>query len=121
MEHAGKAVFPMGIANLTLLVSLNVGNHASGYFKSRGLKGTLPIEIGLTTDLRTFLISTTEVAGTIPTEIAMSSKLARMSFGGNEFTGTVQTEMQEMTELTALSLCNNNSYRCGQEGPTVHL
>ena len=72
------------------------------------LTGTIPNEIGLLSGLTVLGLGGNHLSGTIPTEIGLLTRLAVLYPYKNQFTGTTPTEIGLMTSLCWLGLDNNH-------------
>jgi Leucine-rich repeat (LRR) protein len=83
----------------TQVISIQLNNNT--------LKGTLPREIGLLTNLLTLIISYNNFTGTIPTEIGYLTSLTDFEADSNDFNGTLPTEIGYLTGLTIFYVNEN--------------
>lgn len=72
------------------------------------LCGTLPVEIGDFSQLKTLNLRNNEITGDLPTEIGNLSRLTTLNLGGNQLTGNIPAEICNLTNLIVLYLNRNN-------------
>ena len=87
-----------------LLISLDIENN--------NLKGTMPPEIGLLTNLQVLRLrspSTTipSLMGSIPTSIGLLTRLTKIEISGNSLTGFIPTTVGRLVQLKSLNLSSN--------------
>uniref|UniRef100_A0A7S0RG98 Leucine-rich repeat-containing N-terminal plant-type domain-containing protein n=1 Tax=Pyramimonas obovata TaxID=1411642 RepID=A0A7S0RG98_9CHLO len=74
---------------------------------NRVVKGTIPTEIGLFTNLERLSLYNAQVNGTIPSEIGNLQKLTIFNVHNNYLNGRIPTEMGNMTSLVHLFAYSN--------------
>lgn len=78
--------------------------------KANNLKGVLPDEIGLLTNIYGAIdLSINEIAGSIPTEFGMLSKLQCMLLHSNDFEKALPSELGTMTNLRKFDISSNTA------------
>lgn len=77
------------------------------YFKENNLVGTLPIQLGNLTSLKTLGISSSRLTGTIPAEIGNLTNLTSLVIIENKLSGPIPSQLGNLTQLTTLWLSRN--------------
>jgi hypothetical protein len=72
-----------------------------------GLKGVIPTELGLMSNLKWLFLNTNQFTSTIPTELGLLSNLELLGFGSNFLNGTIPTELGLLSNLEYMSLNRN--------------
>jgi len=82
--------------------------NADGLAKKR-LVGTLPTEIGLSTDFDGYIdLRGNSISGTIPTQIGKLRKLKGLFLNINSFSGTIPTELGNLLSAEGIKLHRNH-------------
>lgn len=68
--------------------------------------GTLPIEIGLLTNLKFLHLDRTMISGQLPTEIESCTNMIELWFSNSDLSGTIPSGIGLLTKLTRLSWSN---------------
>ncbi len=76
--------------------------------KAKGLRGSLPSEIGMLSSLYQFHLDRNSITGTIPSEIGMLSSLQWFGLSWNLITGTIPSEIGMLSSLISIGLDNNS-------------
>ena len=71
------------------------------------LSGSIPVSIGLLTNIEFFRLSNNQFTGKIPSEVGSLTALTYLSLFGNALTGTIPSEVGGLTALTLLKLASN--------------
>jgi len=79
---------------------------------SNDLKGTIPSEIGLMTNLISLHLYNNELTGNIPAEIGNLTNLESLRLNTNQFYGSIPPEIGNLFNLTTLRLYNNQLSGC---------
>ena len=103
-----RGEIPPGIAGLTGLESLDLGNNA--------LSGEVPPELGLLTGLTSLSLYNNQLTGRIPPELGSLSKLRFLNLHENGLTGEVPSTLADLTALEVLSLYENDLTGCVPAG-----
>ena len=69
-----------------------------------GLDGSMPTQLGLLTKLTQMHLANNQLSGTIPTQLHRLKSLDQLMLGGNDLQGTICSELGELTSLTWLAL-----------------
>jgi hypothetical protein len=79
------------------------------HVRSVGLKGTIPTELGLLSNLRLFLANDNPgLSGTLPTELGLLSNMEKVQLSLNDLEGIIPAEIgSSWTSLTVAGLANN--------------
>ena len=72
------------------------------------LRGSIPSELGLLTDLRWLYLPDNQLQGGIPTELGNLTKLRRLDLSGNQLRGETPDELGNISGLQELYLARNN-------------
>jgi len=72
------------------------------------LKGSLPPEIALLSDLITLDLSENALSGTLPTELGLFTGIEFIDLHGNNLSGIIPSELGLLTSLSALHISSNN-------------
>lgn len=75
--------------------------------EENNLRGTIPSEISLLTDLMIWGMERGHLASTIPTEVGRLTNLIFIDLDYNELTGTLSSELLSLSRLVQLDLNNN--------------
>eukprot|EP00978_Attheya_sp_CCMP212_P008760 scaffold20576_cov30-Attheya_sp.AAC.1 len=78
-----------------------------GSRRSFGLKGAIPSDIGLLTNLEQLNFFINQLTGPIPTQIGLLTNLEALSLINNQITGPIPTQIGLLTNLERLTLSNN--------------
>ena len=73
------------------------------------LKGTLPFEFFLLSELSVLRLDNNAMTGTIPSDLAMLTNLNRLQLSSNSFGGTLPTELGLLSSLNFLSFARNDN------------
>lgn len=76
-------------------------------FAQNSLRGTLPPEVALLSDLTHIYIWQNQIGGSIPSELGLLSKLTLLQLGENTLQGSLPAELLSLSELENLELDNN--------------
>uniref|UniRef100_A0ACD5TCY6 Uncharacterized protein n=1 Tax=Avena sativa TaxID=4498 RepID=A0ACD5TCY6_AVESA len=98
-------------ANITGSIPVEIGmltNLTYLDLSMNNLGGTLPAEIGRLTNLTYLDLSINNLDGTLPAEIGRLTNLTYLYLKRNNLSGSVPMEIGMLTQLTDLSLRNNN-------------
>ena len=68
-------------------------------FGNDNLRGTLPPELGLLTDLEYLNVNSNQLTGTIPTQLGNLWSLTHLGLANNDLQGTLPTELERLTDL----------------------
>jgi hypothetical protein len=71
------------------------------------LKGTLPWELGLLTNLEIIDLDFNDLEGSFPTDFSQRPSLKSLAIQGNWWTGTIPTELGQLLSLTYLAMYSN--------------
>lgn len=74
---------------------------------SRGLDGTIPLEIGNLTCLEGLDLSLNAIKGDLPDEVANLTNLKELNLSTNKFVGSISKNITKLTNLTTLDLQKN--------------
>lgn len=74
---------------------------------SRGLDGTIPLEIGNLTCLEALDLSSNAIKGDLPEQVANLTKLKELNLSTNKFEGAISQNITKLTNLTRLDLQKN--------------
>ncbi|CAI8591799.1 unnamed protein product [Vicia faba] len=74
---------------------------------SIGLRGTVPVEIGLLSKLTHLDLSSNYLEGSIPPSLQNLTKLTHLDLSFNMFKGNIPPSLQNLTKLTHLDLASN--------------
>lgn len=86
----------------------DAGSITSLSLTSNDLSGTLPNELSLLTELRTFQFrGESSIFGSLPTELGALTKLQLFAVEGTQITGKIPSEIGQMRLLDFLDLSNN--------------
>lgn len=77
-------------------------------FEENKLRGSVPTEMGLLSNLDTLRLHKNKMQGTLPSELGLLGKNSFLSVDGNELSGTLPKELGWMTSLTRLRLDTNH-------------
>jgi len=102
-NFVGNALDP-SIGRLTNLDKLSVSSYLTTDYR---LRGTLPTELGLLTNLNDVTIAITEVAGTIPTELGNLLKMKWLHIVYSDLTGPIPSELGRLQKLKELQLAES--------------
>lgn len=72
------------------------------------LRGKIPSEISLLTDLTALDLSSNRLTGTIPSELWSMTQLQDLSLNSNDLTGSVPDDINDLQQLTRLDLVFNH-------------
>jgi hypothetical protein len=87
------------------------GNVKEVSLKDNDLKGTLPLEIFLLSNLSVLRLDDNEMTGTLPwSELSLLSNLNRLQLSNNFFEGTLPTVIGLLSNLNFLSLARNDNF-----------
>ncbi|CAB9499410.1 Leucine rich repeat N-terminal domain [Seminavis robusta] len=87
---------------LTGLEFLEMSNMAYGF-----VNDTLPTEIGLWTNIKSFIMHGAQLAGTLPSEIGLATQLKRLQLSSSQIHGRLPSELGLLTAMTRLALSVN--------------
>lgn len=72
------------------------------------VKGTIPTEVGLMSNLASFSVAKGSLTGTIPTEFGKLDQLRRLWLFENDLTGKIPESLNNLQLLEVLELHSNN-------------
>jgi Leucine-rich repeat (LRR) protein len=72
------------------------------------LKGTIPTELGLLSDLRFLDMGHNRLHGSLPVSLFQLTSLQTLSLSNNTLTGTIQPQLSSLSRLRKLELDDNN-------------
>jgi Leucine-rich repeat (LRR) protein len=76
-------------------------------FVGNQLSGIIPSFLGALTALHELLLNDNQLVGTIPSSLGALSALTRVDLSSNQLTGTIPSSLGTLTALTSLWLYNN--------------
>lgn len=76
-------------------------------FPKKNLKGTIPTEIGLLSNLRLMDLSRNQLEGSIPDELYDNLDLQKLYLYKNQLTGTISSKIGELWDLTDFNVAQN--------------
>ena len=71
------------------------------------LSGSVPIELGLLTQLRQLVLRSNLLSGSIPSELALLTQLTKLNLSFNELAGSLPSELGLLSQLRQLFLRSN--------------
>jgi hypothetical protein len=81
------------------VTALNLGD--------KKVRGQIPDDLGLLTDMTTLLLHSNRLTGTIPSSFQTLTALLNLGLSSNELTSTIPSSIGDMTALTSLQLWSN--------------
>jgi hypothetical protein len=100
-NHLGGTIPPQLWYNLTKMEDFDLSQQLEG---EKFFDQTLVTEIGLLSNLKTFVFHNNEIHGTVPTELGLLVNLTSIQIAGNHLSGPIPSDLGELTALTLLSL-----------------
>lgn len=82
-------------SQLTNLEFMEMSNQIYGF-----VNDTLPSEIGLLTNLTSFIFHGANLTGAIPSELGLATNLQRLQLSSNHMTGAIPSELGALTAMT---------------------
>ena len=80
------------------------------------LEGSLPVELGELTFLKTLALGSNAISGTIPLALGRLGELEALRLDDNALSGTIPNELVDLTKLNTLRLGGNSLSGCIPEG-----
>jgi hypothetical protein len=74
---------------------------------TKNVRGQLPYDVGLLTDMTTLSLSVNELSGTIPSSLGALTALNELNLWENQLQKTIPLSLGSLTELTVLDLGSN--------------
>jgi len=72
-----------------------------------GLRGSIPTEVGMLSQLTTLRLNSNDITGSIPTEVGMLSQLIVLQLQENEISGTLPSEVCMLSKIALIELDDN--------------
>ena len=105
---AYQGTISSSIGLLTALTYLKIHQFSNG---RSPLKGTLPTQLGLLTNMNILSITLTSIDGTIPSQLGRLAALESAFFGANRLEGQIPSQIGQLTSLVVLHFYLNRVSR----------
>jgi hypothetical protein len=85
----------------------SIGQVASLFLEDDNVRGQIPADFGLLTELTWLSLGDNQLSGTIPSSLGALTALTYLRLGRNQLSGTILSSLGALTALTSLDLVGN--------------